>query len=211
MSSSNSRSEATTWQQDNRRVIGEHGVSAEGGSTVNYTVNSLDKDVVNRAFDYGRDVSRDAFDFGRDALDFGSDALGFASDSQGRAYGLAGSALDTVNDALANSLDFGKYGIRAMADANADALGFASDNANRYATINANLYADALASNSDAVKSVLTLGGGLLSDGFSMIGATNNLVKDAYADAKGRGALTDKMIMAAIAAMAIVAFMAVRK
>ena len=38
-----------------------------------------------------------------------------------------------------------------------------------------------------------------------------NLVKDAYADAKGRGALTDKLIMAAVVAMGIVAFMAIRK
>jgi len=41
--------------------------------------------------------------------------------------------------------------------------------------------------------------------------ATNELVKDAYADAKGRGALTDKILMGAIAAMAVVAFMAVKK
>ena len=38
-----------------------------------------------------------------------------------------------------------------------------------------------------------------------------NLVKDAYADAKGRGALTDKILIGAIAMAGIVAFAAVRK
>ncbi|MGC1173122.1 hypothetical protein [Polaromonas sp.] len=37
-----------------------------------------------------------------------------------------------------------------------------------------------------------------------------NLVKDAYADAKGRGALTDKILIGAIAMAGIVAFAAVR-
>jgi hypothetical protein len=43
------------------------------------------------------------------------------------------------------------------------------------------------------------------------LNTTSNLVKDAYADAKGRGALTDKILIGAIAMAGVVAFAAVRK
>lgn len=40
---------------------------------------------------------------------------------------------------------------------------------------------------------------------------TSNLVKDAYADAKGRGALTDQILIGAIAMAGLVAFKAISK
>jgi hypothetical protein len=40
---------------------------------------------------------------------------------------------------------------------------------------------------------------------------TSNLVKDAYTDAKGRGALTDKILIGAIGVTGLVALMAIRK
>ncbi len=40
---------------------------------------------------------------------------------------------------------------------------------------------------------------------------TQQLVADAYNDAKGRGALTDKLLIGAVAAMGLVAFAAVRR
>jgi hypothetical protein len=43
------------------------------------------------------------------------------------------------------------------------------------------------------------------------LNATSNLVKDAYADAKGRGALTDKILIGAIAMAGLVAVMALKK
>jgi hypothetical protein len=42
-------------------------------------------------------------------------------------------------------------------------------------------------------------------------GNSQRLVADAYENAKGRGALTDKILIGAIGAMALIAFMAVRK
>lgn len=43
------------------------------------------------------------------------------------------------------------------------------------------------------------------------LNVTSNLVKDAYADAKGRGALTDKILIGAIAVSGLVALFAIRK
>ena len=43
------------------------------------------------------------------------------------------------------------------------------------------------------------------------LAVTSNLVKDAYADAKGRGALTDKILIGAIAVSGLVALMAIKK
>lgn len=42
------------------------------------------------------------------------------------------------------------------------------------------------------------------------LNTTSSLVKDAYADAKGRGALTDKILIGAIAMSGLVAVMALR-
>ncbi len=42
------------------------------------------------------------------------------------------------------------------------------------------------------------------------LNTTSNLVKDAYADAKGRGALTDKILIGAIGMAGVVAVMALR-
>ena len=63
----------------------------------------------------------------------------------------------------------------------------------------------------DALSAAFAFGKTANTQAQDAMSATASLVKDAYADAKGRGALTDKMIMAAIAAMALVAFMAVKK
>lgn len=42
------------------------------------------------------------------------------------------------------------------------------------------------------------------------LNVTSNLVKDAYADAKGRGAMTDKILIGAIGMAGLVALMAIR-
>lgn len=70
--SSKSSSQQATNQTDNRRVIGEGGVSAEG-SNVNSgggilaqsgaSVNVLDNGAINRAFDFSQAVGAQALDF----------------------------------------------------------------------------------------------------------------------------------------------------
>ncbi len=200
MSSSRSGTNQSTSQTDNRRVIGQGGISAEG-STVNYSTTNntttLDGDVVNRAFGFGN------------------------------------ASLDLANDSVAGALGFGEHAMKLVADTNADALAFADQNATRNSQMAYNVVGDALSSSDAAMARALSFGGNALD---AAVGASENamlsalkfggsslglafgtladsqaLVKDAYADAKGRGALTDKMIMGAIAAMAVVAFAAIKK
>lgn len=176
MSSSRSATSQNTYQQDNRRVIGERGVSAEN-STV--TINALDAEVINRMFDSSDRAGKLSFDFGGKALDFGSEAL------------------------LA-SLGFGKTALNAALNANADALAFADANSTRNTIASYNFATDALGG-------ALGFGTQAITKAFNASDQAAALVKDAYADAKGRGALTDKILMGAIAAMAVVALMAVKK
>jgi hypothetical protein len=184
MSSSSKSSQATS-QTDNRRVLGQDAISAEN-SSVNVWNSTLDADIVNRALSSVDGVTGDAFGFGKSALSFGSDALGLADSVAGRA-------------------------ITANTNAYSDSLGFAEGLSKAKDTIISNVFSDALASNDSAVKQVLTYGSNASNKAYDSLAATSNLVKDAYADAKGRGALTDKILMGSIAAMAVVAFMAVKK
>jgi hypothetical protein len=112
MSDSTSESTTQTQQTDNRRVIGQGGISAE-----NSTVTVLDNGAVSKAFDFGTGVARAALDFSNTAQ---------------------AASLSTLKDAA-------------------------------------------------------------------------TMVKDAYADAKGRGALTDYILIGAVAMAGIVAYQAVKK
>lgn len=136
-SESSSSTSSDTNQTDNRRVIGQGGVSAEGGSVVNVT--TLDAGVANNAISSTANAAVANLDR---SLTFGSDALKRALAFGDKAFSFGTDTQQTALDSL----------------------------------------------NSQA-----------------------NLVKDAYADAKGRGALTDKILIGAIAMAGLVAFAAVRK
>jgi hypothetical protein len=118
---SSSEAQTDNGQTDNRRVIGEHGISAEN-STVN--VQTLDAQVVNRVLETGE------FSIDR-ALKFGTEALNYSKSSQAQ-------ALDSLN-------------------------------------------------------------------------TTANLVKNAYEDAKGRGALTDQILIGSVVMAGLVAMAAIKK
>ncbi|WP_341904014.1 hypothetical protein [Polaromonas sp. YR568] len=62
----------------------------------------------------------------------------------------------------------------------------------------------------DALTKAFTFGVDSQAAALASLDSQANLVKDAYADAKGRGALTDKILIGAIAMAGIVAFTAVR-
>jgi hypothetical protein len=203
MSSSKSNSSQASSSTDNRRVIGENGISAEN-SSVNVWNSTLDGEVVNRALSSVDSVTGNAFNFGSDALGFGSDALNFGK-----------SALTTAGNTFSDSLGFAEAISKAkdtlMGNVFSDSLGFAEGQSKQFATLSSNALSDALASNDSAIKQMLSYGTKATTQVLDNAADTTALVADAYAEAKGRGALTDKLIMGAIAAMALIAFMAVKK
>lgn len=145
-SDSDSATSQDTSQQDNRRVIGEGGLSieAERNSTVNVT--SLDRQVA-------------------DAAIAGTVTTAVAALNSGQAS--IGQAFDFGQLSLTKAFDFGLKSIEQ---------------------------------NRTATQAALT-----------SIADSSTLVKDAYADAKGRGALTDKILIGAVAMAGVVAVAALRK
>lgn len=120
-------------------------------------------------------------------------------------------AFNFGTESLANALGFGGSALTAALNASSDALAFADANSSRNSTMAYNVFSDALGSNENALSRAFTFGANALDRSFGNLGDTQQLVADAYADAKGRGALTDKILIGAIAAMAVVAFAAVKK
>lgn len=203
MSSSRSSTSQATSQVDNRRVIGEGGVSAE-----NSTVNVLDGGAIGSAFQFAGAA-------GGQAYGFANQALGFAQQQGDQAFGLAGQAMDQVSASQARVLDFGTDALSAAVGANdrarTQAFDFGADALSAAVGASDRARAQAFDFGADALGAAFAFGKTANTQAQDAMSATANLVKDAYADAKGRGALTDKMIMVAIAAMALVAFMAVKK
>lgn len=170
MSSSKSSTSQATSQTDNRRVIGQGGASAEGGSTV--TINALDGEALNNSLLFAGNTVNSAFDFG--------------------------------NESVMGALGFGGKALAAALDASSDALAFADQNSARQTTAAYNFAADALGG-------ALGMGTAAMNKAANAFELSTGLVKDAYADAKGRGALTDKILIGAILAMAVVAYASVKK
>lgn len=170
MSSSKSSTSQATSQTDNRRVIGQGGASAEGGSTV--TINALDGEALNNSLLFAGNTVNSAFDFG--------------------------------NESVMSALGFGGKALAAALDASSDALAFADQNSARQTTAAYNFATDALGG-------AMSFGSSALNKAANAFEVSTGLVKDAYADAKGRGALTDKILIGAIVAMAVVAYASVKK
>lgn len=209
-------------------------------SIVNRALGSVDT-VSGQALSFGSDalgLGSEALGFGKQALATSantfSDALGFADSLSARTNTTVSNAL---SDALGSALSFmsGESGRNnaTLSNTFSDALGFADSQAGRTNATLSNTFADALGfadaqaartnsslfsafsdllgAQESQVGKVLNYGGTMTDKVLDSVAASTSLVKDAYEDAKGRGALTDKMIMAAIAAMALVAYMAVKK
>lgn len=113
-------------------------------------------------------------------LTMGQDALLFGSDSQKQAYAFS----TGVNQ---QAFSFAGSANAAASAAQSAALGSAQSSMNRAFEFGANQTGVALDSLSESA----------------------NMIKDAYADAKGRGALTDWMLMGAIGLAGLVAIFAI--
>lgn len=154
---SSSSSAQTTTQQDNRVTVGNGGINAGTGATVQV----LDGGAV------------------QNSLSFANNTVSAAISGMGAA---TKNATDIVSKANSDSLNFAKTQTTSVLD-------FATGAEN-------NAFKFALSANETAN---------------SQLQKTSDLVKDAYADAKGRGAFTDQILIGAIAMAGLVAFAAVRK
>lgn len=209
-----SRSSSTTWQQDNRRVIGEGGVSAED-STVNYFVQDLGGEVVDSSLNFAGnavDGSLNAITAAGGALVRGFDqALNFAGDTVNRSLQTVDRTTDSAfafgGDALYGALQFGSLAMRE----NADLAGASMDYSAQAARGAQTMARESLGIANDALINSMLYGTRVTDMAFSGLNDTQNLVKDAYADAKGRGAMTDKILIGAVLAVAVVAALAVQK
>lgn len=184
----------STKYTDNRKVYGPGALVAEGdGSSVSQTVNVLDGGAIGTAFDFAGATVDKAFDFGTDAL---------ASNNRAVASSL-NFADDTVNAAFAAN----QRAIQASLNAQSDALAFAQS-ANAQAQQNQRYAIDTAAG---SMADALAYSGKQTAVALDSLNGSANLVKDAYADAKGRGALTDKILMVAIGMAGLVAWSAVKR
>jgi len=182
MSDSNSTTQQTTKQTDNRRVIGQNGISNEGGSvavTSNTYSTTLDGEVINSALKSVNQATT--------------------------------SSANATMSAITSSLGFGKAAMTAVANAQKDALDFAASTSKANNTMAYNAMTDALSAGSGAFSSALSFADKQSARAFDSLNSTETLVANAYADAKGRGALTDKILIGSIVAMAVVAFAAIQK
>ena len=212
MSDSNSTNSAdqTTNYFDSRRVLGEGSVSADGGAVVNQTSNTttnttvLDGGAIGHAFDSTNKTVDSAFDFGTHALGFGSDAL---RSNNAAVTSSLNFAADTVSTAFGAQDKLTTKTLNFAGDTVGQSLSFAQSAQNK--TMSA--FGDALSSAQGAFASALSFGGKQTAAAVDSLNQTENLVAAAYNDAKGRGALTDKILMVAIAGALFVAWHATRK
>ena len=99
----------------------------------------------------------------------------------------------------------------AAANAQKDALDFAASTSKANNAMAYNALTDALSAGSGAYTNALSFADKQSARAFDSLNSTETLVANAYADAKGRGALTDKILIGSIVAMAVVAFAAIQK
>lgn len=204
-SNSSSSSTQTTNYSDNRKALGQGALDVSGGSSVNIVSNTTTSDpaVIGKALDTNLSVTNSALNFGSDALSFGGKAL----DTSSKAFT---QSLDFADNTVGNAFKFGDAqvtkSLNASSDAFNSALGFAAGAESKAF----NTASDAIGSASNAMAAALAFGGKQTATALDSLNTSANLINSAYADAKGRGALTDKILMVAIAGALFVAWHATK-
>lgn len=194
MSDSNSSSAQSTSYTDSRMVLGEGANNAaNGGQITNHTTNyALDGGAIQASYGFANNTVDQAFDFGRGALASNTSttnaALNFATDAQTASYASSDRSQQYAQQTASDSLAFAQ-------DANTRAIG---------------VQRESLGVAADSMSQALAYGGKQTAVALDSLNSSANLVKDAYADAKGRGALTDYVLMAAIGVAALVAYGAIK-
>ncbi len=162
--------------------------SNSGNTTTNVT--TLDNGAIGRAFDSTDKTVKAGFDFG-------TDALGFSGDTVKGAFKFG---TDTVNKSLGFASDAMQQAFSSNEGTAKDAFSFAQKAADR-----------ANGSMADAFSSALNFSAKQTQTALDGLNKASSLVDSAYSDAKGRGAMTDYIMMAAIAGALLVAYMATRR
>lgn len=106
---------------------------------------------------------------------------------------VANKAMDTARLSTSAALDFGGGALSGALDA----VGKADSRAFSFG--------------GDALASAFSFASESLKRENTALDQTTSVLSDAYADAKGRGALTDKILIGAICAVAMIAYMAMKK
>jgi hypothetical protein len=215
MSDSNSSSSNTTNYVDSRKVLGQGANFADNGASL--TVNNTTTDagalrLAGGVLDAGINSinvnNAKAFNFGSDAL---SGGLDFAKDSNTKAFNFGSEAIAANTGLVSGIYKFAdkqtSKDLSFGTDLFSGALSFAQ-NANTQAH---NDQQNSLATAENAMGAALKYGASQTAGALDSLNTSADLVKNAYADAKGRGAMTDYLLMAAIGVAGLVAWSALRK
>lgn len=216
---SSKKSSTSTQQTDRRQVIGERSTSSgmdnnKLGAHASLTTNTINNVLDGGAWDLVDGVVRNTVGAVGDAnarsLAFADGAMSQAMDlanastsgALSRALGFADGAMsqtldlayDSTSGALSRSLGFAD-GVAS------NAMGLAYDSTGRALNFADGAFSQVLGVVNDAMNTVR----GGLATAADAAAASAGMAKDAYADAKGRGAMTDYLLLAAVVVMGIVA------
>jgi hypothetical protein len=194
-------SSTTTTNTDLRNSGNTTNTLTDSGNT---TTNILDGGSIDLA---GR-TALAAINLGNNAIDANTSTLKTGFDFGSKTLTNSINAIsDSVNASLAASSAAQARASAAAESAQANAYGFASQSAAQSATAQRQALDAVLNNTSDA----LAYGKYETGAALDSLNTSASMVATAYADAKGRGALTDKIMMLAIAGAALVAWQAVRR
>ena len=188
-STSDNTSNQSTSYSDSRMVLGENSAYTQDANKNNTIVDSgntyiqtVDNGAVGLAFKGINDTVKEGFAFGRHAL-------GFAEETVGDSLTFARQAQQDASRQVQASLDFAEE---------AQTRSFAQSSS-------------ALTTATNAMGQALDYGSKQTARALDSMTSAAQLVNTAYADAKGRGAMTDYLLMGAIVAVTFVAWRATRR
>lgn len=124
--------------------------------------------------------------------------------------GAIGRAFDANDRATAGAFNFGKDALRLSERGLSEAFNFGGDAVTSALNFGRATTAAALDASDNAFDRALDYSASATRSALDNLQSTQRLVTTAYADAKGRGALTDKILIGAIGAVALVAVFALR-
>lgn len=197
---SSKKSSTSTQQTDRRQVIGERSTSSgmdnnKLGAHASLTTNTINNVLDGGAWDLVDGVVRNTVGAVGDA---NARSLAFADGAMSQAMDLANAS---TSGALSRALGFADGAMSQTLDLAYDSTTGALSRSLGFAD---GALSQVLGVVNDAINTVR----GGLATAADAAAASAGMAKDAYADAKGRGAMTDYLLLAAVVVMGIVAIRA---